>query len=337
MRSRRGRAAASRNRDSASDGTPAARLPAGPTDCPTLYLRGRDAAFESNPAGLARRLPYTRKRSDATRPSRWICRSRRRLPPRRWTRLHAQESLLTARGDGACRARARRKSFGAAHVTGGTTHDAETGPPPEREFTRRHSDRAKQALPTNGTRRCSSRSPETGGIGGRCVVPASSIPSIKSIRGMTTKDREIRRHKIADDSPLPRSARSIRNHPARPPPGRSTSRATAAVPRLRESKRAQQLAPDNALDDQPRAVRLLCGDPAVQSRPGHSRAAAADRARGCYVAEVHVKLGRSIPPSRGSTERAGMASRMPLRIDSELKPLRADPRYRQLLNKQKMP
>ena len=107
-----------------------------------------------------------------------------------------------------------------------------------------------------------------------------------------------------------------------------------------ENKRAQQLAPDNnAMLNSLVGVRLLCGDRAgamslfakVKRRPQIEREAV-------YIAEVFVKLGQ-IDSAFAWLDRThwGMSNRMELRIGQPLKPLRADPRYRELLRKQKMP
>jgi TolB-like protein/DNA-binding SARP family transcriptional activator/Flp pilus assembly protein TadD len=107
-----------------------------------------------------------------------------------------------------------------------------------------------------------------------------------------------------------------------------------------ENKRAQQLAPDNnAMLNALVGVRLLCGDRAdamslfakVKRRPQIER-------QGVYIAEVHTKLGQ-IDSAFAWLNRAhwGMATRMELRTGVPLNPLRADPRYEQILRKQKMP
>ena len=141
--------------------------------------------------------------------------------------------------------------------------------------------------------------------------------------------------------PLPRSVVIDPNHPGTAA-ARSVNlaRAGRCSEAGAENKRAQQLAPDeNMMLLSLVGVRLLCGDRAgaksllakVERRPQIEL-------QGVYVAEVHLKLGQidSAFAWLGRTH-WGMANRMHLRIDRELKPLRADPRYRELLNKQNMP
>jgi TolB-like protein len=107
-----------------------------------------------------------------------------------------------------------------------------------------------------------------------------------------------------------------------------------------ENKRAQQLAPDNnAMLNSLVGVRLLCGDRAgamslfaeVERRPQIEL-------QGVYIAEVHVKLGQ-VDSAFAWLDRTHwvMSTRMELRIAQPLKPLRADPRYREILRKQNMP
>ena len=166
-------------------------------------------------------------------------------------------------------------------------------------------------------------------------------PLSQAIRGMTTMIETYVGIRSPTAPPLPQSAIVDPNHPGTAA-ARSVNlaRAGRCSEAGTENKRAQQLAPDESMMLISRVgVMLLCGDGAgaksllakVERRPQIEL-------QGVYIAEVHVKLGQidSAFAWLGRT-RWGMANRMHLRVDRELKPLRADPRYRQLLNKQKMP
>jgi TolB-like protein/DNA-binding SARP family transcriptional activator/Flp pilus assembly protein TadD len=107
-----------------------------------------------------------------------------------------------------------------------------------------------------------------------------------------------------------------------------------------ENKRAQLLAPDNTTMLMSLVgVRLLCGDrngamslfSQVKLRPDVGRDA-------FHVAEVYVALGQ--PDSAFAwldRTRWGTNNRMELRMAAELKPIRKDPRFPDILHKAKMP
>ena len=107
-----------------------------------------------------------------------------------------------------------------------------------------------------------------------------------------------------------------------------------------EIGRAQDLAPDNTrILVSLVGVHLLCGKPArarhlldeIERRPDA-------QGSGIYIAMVYTFLGDT-DAAFAWLERAhwGMESRMELRISERLKPLRADPRYRQLLDRMGLP
>ena len=165
-------------------------------------------------------------------------------------------------------------------------------------------------------------------------------PLSQSIRGMTVMFETYVGIRSPTSPPLPRSVVVDPNHPGTAA-ARSVNLARAgqcseAGP---ENKRAQQLAPDeNMMLISRVGVLLLCGDRSgaksllrqVERRPQIDQ-------QGVYVAEVHAKLGQTDSAFAwlGRTH-WGMANRMHLRIDRELKPLRTDPRYQELLRKQNM-
>jgi len=165
-------------------------------------------------------------------------------------------------------------------------------------------------------------------------------PLSQPIRGMTVMFETYIGIRSPTALPLPRSIVIDPNHPGTAA-ARSVNlaRAGRCSEAGAENKRAQQLAPnENMMLISRVGVLLLCGDRfgaksllrQVERRPQIDQ-------QGVYVAEVHVKLGE--PDSAfawlGRTH-WGMANRMHLRIDRELKPLRTDPRYNELLRKQNM-
>jgi Flp pilus assembly protein TadD len=107
-----------------------------------------------------------------------------------------------------------------------------------------------------------------------------------------------------------------------------------------ENERAQQLAPDNpAMLNALVGVRLLCGDRAgAMSLFAEVKRWPQMELLGVYFAEVHAKLGQA-DSAFAWLRRAHwtMSTRMELRVGVPLKPLRADPRYREILRKQNMP
>ena len=165
-------------------------------------------------------------------------------------------------------------------------------------------------------------------------------PLSQSIRGMTTMFETYMGIRSPTATPLPPSAIVDPNHPGTAA-ARSVNlaRAGRCSEAGAENKRAQQLAPDeNMMLISRVGVMLLCGDRSgaksllaqVERRPQIDQ-------QGVYVAEVHAKLGQTDSAFAwlGRTH-WGMANRMHLRIDKALKPLRTDPRYRELLRKQNM-
>jgi TolB-like protein/DNA-binding SARP family transcriptional activator/Tfp pilus assembly protein PilF len=165
-------------------------------------------------------------------------------------------------------------------------------------------------------------------------------PLSQPIRGMTVMFETYVGIRSPTVLPLPRSIIVDPNHPGTAA-ARSINlaRAGRCSEAGAENKRAQQLAPnENMMLISRVGILLLCGDRSgaksllrqVERRPQIDQ-------QGVYVAEVHVKLGQvdSAFAWLGRTH-WGMANRMHLRIDRELKPLRTDPRYNELLRKQNM-
>ena len=165
-------------------------------------------------------------------------------------------------------------------------------------------------------------------------------PLSQPIRGMTVMFETYVGIRSPTSPPLARSVVVDPNHPGTAA-ARSVNLARAGQCSAAgaENKRAQQLAPDeNMMLISRVGVLLLCGDRSgaksllarVERRPQIDQ-------QGVYVAEVHAKLGQTDSAFAwlGRTH-WGMANRMHLRIDRELKPLRTDPRYQELLRKQNM-
>jgi serine/threonine-protein kinase len=165
-------------------------------------------------------------------------------------------------------------------------------------------------------------------------------PLSQPIRGMTVMFETYIGIRSPTAPPLPQSIVIDPNHPGTAA-ARSVNlaRAGRCSEAGAENKRAQQLAPnENMMLISRVGVILLCGDRAgaksllakVERRPQIDQ-------QGVYIAEVHVKLGQTDSAFAwlGRTH-WGMANRMHLRIDKELKPLRTDPRYPELLRKQNM-
>jgi TolB-like protein/DNA-binding SARP family transcriptional activator/Flp pilus assembly protein TadD len=165
-------------------------------------------------------------------------------------------------------------------------------------------------------------------------------PLSQPIRGMTVMFETYAGIRSPTVLPLPRSIIVDPNHPGTAA-ARSINlaRAGRCSEAGAENKRAQQLAPnENMMLISRVGVLLLCGDRsgAKSLLRQVERAPQIDQ-QGVYVAEIHVKLGEidSAFAWLGRTH-WGMANRMHLRIDRELKPLRTDPRYNDLLRKQNM-
>jgi TolB-like protein/DNA-binding SARP family transcriptional activator/Flp pilus assembly protein TadD len=165
-------------------------------------------------------------------------------------------------------------------------------------------------------------------------------PLSQPIRGMTAMFETYVGIRSPTSPPLARSVVVDPNHPGTAA-ARSVNlaRAGQCSEAGAENKRAQQLAPDeNMMLISRVGVLLLCGDRSgaksllarVERRPQIDQ-------QGVYVAEIHAKLGQTDSAFAwlGRTH-WGMANRMHLRIDRELKPLRTDPRYQELLRKQNM-
>jgi TolB-like protein/DNA-binding SARP family transcriptional activator/Flp pilus assembly protein TadD len=165
-------------------------------------------------------------------------------------------------------------------------------------------------------------------------------PLSQPIRGMTVMFETYAGIRSPSVLPLPRSIVVDPNHPGTAAArsinlARSGNCSEAGT----ENKRAQQLAPnENMMLISRVGVLLLCGDRsgAKSLLRQVERAPQIDQ-QGVYVAEVHVALGQ-IDSAFAWLDRThwGMANRMHLRIDKELKPLRTDPRYNELLHKQNM-
>src|SRR2546423_1742929 len=166
-------------------------------------------------------------------------------------------------------------------------------------------------------------------------------PLSQAIRGMTVMFETYVGIRSPTAAPLPQGVVIDPNHPGTAA-ARSVNlaRAGRCSEAGAENKRAQQLAPnENMMLISRVGVMLLCGDKAgaksllvrLERRPQIEL-------QGVYVAAIHTKLGQTDSAFTwlGRTH-WGMANRMHLRIDKELKPLRADPRYRELLRQQNMP
>jgi TolB-like protein/Flp pilus assembly protein TadD len=165
-------------------------------------------------------------------------------------------------------------------------------------------------------------------------------PLSQPIRGMTVMLETYAGIRSPTALPLPRGIVVDPNHPGTAA-ARSINlaRAGRCSEAGAENKRAQQLAPnENMMVISRVGILLLCGDSAgAKSLLRQVERAPQIDQQGVYVAEVHVKFGEidSAFAWLGRTH-WGMANRMHLRIDRELKPLRTDPRYNDLLRKQNM-
>jgi TolB-like protein/DNA-binding SARP family transcriptional activator/Flp pilus assembly protein TadD len=329
--------------DPASDGTPI-RASARRTDPIVygLYLRGRDAALSRNPASLRQAIALYKEaiRRDSTFALGYagLADAYRLAGGFGFMR---EEFAVDSAPVMARAALALDGNLSEAHTSlAGTLTDAGDWPAAEREFRR-----ALQLAPSNALAHhwyaalliTLDRKQEAL----REIRRARELdPLSQAIRGMTTQIETYVGIRSPTAPPLPRSAIVDPNHPGTAA-ARSVNlaRAGRCSEAGTENNRARQLAPDeNMMLISRVGVMLLCGDPAgaksllakVERRPQIEL-------QGVYVAEVHVKLGQidSAFAWLGRTH-WGMANRMHLRIDNGLKPLRADPRYRQLLRKQNM-
>ena len=107
-----------------------------------------------------------------------------------------------------------------------------------------------------------------------------------------------------------------------------------------ESQHAQDLAPDNNKMLLSRvAVYMKCGKPEESQRLlGEVKRRPDAPQIGVYLAELYTARGQ-VDSAFAWLERAhwGMVTRMELRVSGRLKPLRADPRYRRLLDRMGLP
>jgi TolB-like protein/DNA-binding SARP family transcriptional activator/Flp pilus assembly protein TadD len=335
--------ATDRSDDSALDGKPA-RASARRVDPIVygLYLRGRDAALSRNPTGLRQAIALYKEAirrdssfalgyaglADAYR----LAGGFGFMPEE----LAADSAPVMARA-----AIALDGSLSEAHTSlAGTLTDAGDWAAADREFRR-----ALQLAPSNALAHhwyailliTLDRKQEAL----REIRRARELdPLSQAIRGTTTMIETYVGIRSPTAPPLPRSAIVDPNHPGTAA-ARSVNlaRAGRCSEAGTENKRAQQLAPEeNMMLISRVGVMLLCGDRSgakslltrVERRPQIGL-------QGVYVAEIHVGLGQTDSAFAwlGRTH-WGMANRMHLRIDRELKPLRADPRYHELLRKQNM-
>ncbi|MDB4870418.1 MAG: transcriptional activator protein [Gemmatimonadales bacterium] len=329
--------------DSALDGKPA-RASARRVDPIVygLYLRGRDAALSRNPTGLRQAIAFYKEaiRRDSTFALGYA---------------GLADSYRLAGGFGfmpedfavdsapamARAALALDGSLSEAHTSlAGTLTDAGDWLGAEREFRR-----ALQLAPSNALAHhwyailliTLDRKQEAL----HEIRRARELdPLSQAIRGTTTMIETYVGIRSPTAPPLPQSTIVDPNHPGTAA-ARSVNlaRAGRCSEAGAENKHAQQLAPDeNMMLISRVSVMLLCGDRGgaksllaqVERRPQIGL-------QGVYVAEVHAKLGETDSAFMWlSRTHWGMANRMHLRIDREWKPLRTDPRYRELLRKQNM-
>jgi TolB-like protein/DNA-binding SARP family transcriptional activator/Flp pilus assembly protein TadD len=329
--------------DSAIDGKPA-RASARRVDPIVygLYLRGRDAALSRNPAGL--RLAIGLHKEAIRRDSTFALGYAGLADAYRLAGGFGFMPLEFAVDTAPRMARTALTldgSLSEAHTSlAGTLTDAGDWPTAELEFRR-----ALQLAPSNALAHhwyaillvTLDRKEEAL----REIRRARELdPLSQPIREMTIMIETYAGIRSSTAAPLPRSTIVDPNHP-----GTAADRSINLARDGRcseagaENKRAQQLAPNEnmTLVSHVRVV-LLCGDRAaaksllalVERRPQIDL-------QGVYIAEAHVRLGQTDSAFAWlDRTRWGMANRMRLRIDEGLKPLRTDPRYRELLHKQNM-
>jgi TolB-like protein/Tfp pilus assembly protein PilF len=335
--------ASERADDSALDGKPA-RASARRVDPIVygLYLRGRDAALSRNPAGL--RLAIGLHKEAIRRDSTFALGYAGLADAYRLAGGFGFMPLEFAVDTAPRMARAALAldgSLSEAHTSlAGTLTDAGDWPNAELEFRR-----ALQLAPSNALAHhwyaILLVTLDRKGEALREIRRARELdPLSQPIREMTTMIETYGGIRSSTAPPLPRSTIVDPNHP-----GTAADRSInlARVGRCSEAgaenKRAQQLAPDEnmTLVSHVRVV-LLCGDRAgaksllalVERRPQIDL-------QGVYIAEAHVRLGQTDSAFAWlDRTRWGMANRLRLRIDEGLNPLRADPRYHELLRKQNM-
>jgi TolB-like protein/DNA-binding SARP family transcriptional activator len=306
-----------------------------------LYLRGRDAALSRNPAGL--RLAIAMYKDAIGRDSRFALGYAGLADAYRLAGGLGYIPEDFAVDSAPALARAAISLDGAlseAHTSlAATLTDAGDWATAEREF-----QRALQLAPSNALahhwyatmlitldrkqealreiRRASELDPLSQPIRG-------TITLIEMYLGVRSPTAPLHNPIIDPNDPGAAAARSV-----------NLARGGRCSEAYAENKRAQQLAPDNtAMLNSLVGVRLLCGDRAgamslfseVKRRPQIER-------QGVYIAEVHAKLGQA-DSAFAWLDRAhwGMSTRMELRIAQPLKPLRTDPRFREILRKQNMP
>jgi TolB-like protein/DNA-binding SARP family transcriptional activator/Flp pilus assembly protein TadD len=306
-----------------------------------LYLRGRDAALSRNPAGL--RLAITMYKEAIRRDSSFALGYAGLADAYRLAAGLGYMREEFAVDSAPALARAALALDGAlseAHTSlAATLTDAGAWPAAEREFRR-----ALQLAPSNALahhwysallvtldrkqealreiRRARELDPLSQPIRGMTVL-------IERYLGILSPTAPVRSPIIDPNDPGPAAGRSV-----------TLARDGRCSDARAENKRAQQLAPDNnSMLISLVGVRLLCGDRAgAMSLFAQVKRRPQIEVQGVYVAEVHAKLGQ-VDSAFAWLDRAhwGMSSRMELRIADPLKPLRADPRYRQLLRRQNMP